>query len=304
MPQSRTSLFLAFLLCANLLLAGCAGSQPEPTSTSATTTTTSPPAPVYELVVRIVEETANGKPIPEAEVYVVGANSEAGKDPSQLPASLATDENGEVRIRSREPTTLWVQAFGPGQGRGWTREGATVHVGPNVTAEASMVVEGRTLILPLLRSMLEFTVQGSWSTARASPNPPGNATPATVAFAVPLNQDATLAQAYWERLTEAQVVMNWTQAAGYADLVAGIAWGNGTPVLGSDDVQLPGPCNCDESYGGPAPAGDRSTGLHVVAATNRALVGDVTLTFTGTLTFDGRVPEGLAKPACYPMLTC
>jgi hypothetical protein len=295
----------AVLLALAILLAGC-GAPADDAATTSSSTTTRPPPPRYPLTVRVVQETVDGPPIAQADVWIVDANSSAIGDPASLPPSILTDAAGEAHTVYRSPATVLLQVFGPGDGKGWTREGLRVEVGANVTAPAGWTVENRTLVVPLLRSA--FTVQrnASWSTAHATPNPPGNATPASLAVPLSLGLSPALEEAYVARISYVRLTLDWCNTAtAYADLAAGLAWGNTTAgVVGEDAVEAPGPFCRSTLYSGPPPAGDRSKGLHVVAVTNRAVVGDIKLAFTAELQFSGVVPEGLAKPPCYPMLPC
>lgn len=252
-----------------------------------------------------MQETVGGAPIAQADVWIVEANSSVG-DPGSLPPPILTDASGEAHTVYRSPATILLQVFGPGDGKGWTREGLRVEVGANVTAPPGWTVENRTLVVPLLRSA--FTVQrnASWTTAHATPNPPGNATPASLAVPLPLGLPPAQEEAYVARISHVRLTLNWCNTAtAYADLAAGLAWGNTTAVVvGEDAVEAPGPFCRSTLYSGPPPAGDRSQGLHVVAVTNRAVVGDIKLAFTAELQFSGIVPEGLAKPPCYPIVPC
>lgn len=301
----RVRAWAAASVLAMMLFAGCGGKSETTTSTTGTTSTYTPP-PIYALKVRIVSETADGPPIEKAEVYAVAANSTAAKDPSLMPGSLTTDPRGEARAIFRTPETLFVQAFGPGDGAAWTREGMLVRLGTNVTSDRPLRIDNGTLVLPLLHAALDVAAEGTWTTSHATPNPPGNATPAFIAFPLPIVPDAALSAAYLNRLTRADVTLRWANTENnFADLAVGLSWGNGSAeVVGPDGVQTPVPASWSESYSGPVPAGDRAKGLYVVAVTNKAVVGDVALHFTARLHFTGEVPDGLAKPPCYPMARC
>lgn len=297
---------IALLLLATVL-AGCGG--PSDATTTSTSTSTFTPPPTYPVTIRVVAETMDGPPIEMAEVYLVEADSTAANDPSLLPPSLFADKNGEVRTVLREPDTLFVQAFGPVDGTGWTREGLRLEVGENVTTEGgegSWTIVNRTLVLPLMKSSRAFQVNGSWTTAHAEPNPPGNATPAAVSFPVSLGLEPGLERAYLDRATRVELELRWCNSAtSFADLAAGVAWGPaGVPMRGDDQLQTPGIGCWTEGYDGPLPAGDRTLELSVLALTHKAVVGDVSLEFKGKLRFTGVVPEGLAKPPCYPMAPC
>ncbi|HUR60810.1 MAG TPA: hypothetical protein VM286_00395 [Candidatus Thermoplasmatota archaeon] len=279
----RSTFLAVAMLC--LLLAGCGEKAVAPEPVHPTQ-----PAPVYRLLVRIVQETPDGAPIRDAEVYAV-PESEASPDPAKLPAPRFADDRGEVAFQFPQPVTLLVQAFGPGKGGGgWTREGMRLEVGDTVSSDRGLRVDGHAVTLPLLRAERAFLLNATWGNAAATVAPNGSIVPAQARF--PLD----LGEPYQGRLASIRMDLAWQQTPeAFGDLYAGLARGDGAPVRGTDVPQAPTPGSAHESVGGLPPG----TGpLRAVAITDKAVVGMLGLRFTGTMRFEGWYPAVLPAPTC------
>ncbi|HUR62968.1 MAG TPA: hypothetical protein VM241_00650 [Candidatus Thermoplasmatota archaeon] len=275
-----------------LLLAGCL--HPDPPAPAPTVSLAPPPS--YPLTLRLVRETADGPPLPDAEAYLV-PQEEASPDPGKLPVPRFADDRGLVSVVFSKPTTLLVQAFGPGkQGGGWTREGMTVQVGDAVATDRGLRVEGRTVTLPLLRAQLPFSVNASWGPAQASLAPNGSVVPARQAFDLPVPAP------YAGRLASAKLDLSWAQGpTAFGDLYAGLSRG-GAILAGPDKTQVPLP-NAHETEsveGSPQGTGP----LQAVALSNSAVQGTLALHLAGTLRFAGDWPRALPLPSCFAMEAC
>lgn len=275
------------LAVTSLVLAGCSEKAlpPEPTHLVQ-------PAPVYRLLLRVTQETPQGAPLRDAEVYAV-PEAEAMANPDKLPAPRFADDRGEVALQFPAPVTLLVQAFGPGKGGGgWTREGMRLEVGDKVAVtDRPLPVDGRTVTLPMLHAQRTFVLNATWGNAAASVAPNGSVVPAQQRF--PFD----LAEPYASRLASVRMDLAWQQTPqGFGDLYAGLARGSGPAVRGADNPQAPTPGAAKESVSGLPPG----TGpLQAVALTDKAVVGMLGLQFTGTLRFDGQFPALLPVPACF-----
>ncbi|MEA3143284.1 MAG: hypothetical protein QOG31_608 [Thermoplasmata archaeon] len=292
-PPTAMALVRWALAATFLLLSGCV----EPNVPPASTLTTHAPPPAYHLTLRLVRETADGAPLPDAEAYLV-PQEEAPSDPSRLPVPRFADDQGLVSVVYAKPVTLLVQAFGPGkQGGGWTREGMTVQVGDTVTTDRGLRVEGRTVTLPLLRAQLPFSVNATWGPAMARLAADGSTAPAEARFEVPVPAP------YAERLASARLELEWAQAPdAFGDLYAGLARGRGAVLAGSDSRQVPVPGSLEREGAEGSPEGGGP--LQAVALTGSAVQGTLWLHFTGTLRFAGDWPRALPLPSCFAVEAC
>jgi hypothetical protein len=268
----------AALALAVLLLAGCA--EPDAPDSPPPIPSTPPPAqPEYTLTLRVSEEAPDGPPLAGAEVEAYPMDA-AGKPGPGVGRVTAAD--GTVRFSFREPTALALRAWLPG----WTREGALVAVGPDVSSGDALVSE-RDLFLPLYRAELAVAASSALATSTAFDSAPALA-------------DLPVPRAYLDRLAGADVAVRWDETpTRRADLAAGLAWDGRVAVQGEPSGLAPAPGAREATWSGDlAPAGGR---LSAAAVLNSAAVGDVPLAFEVALRFAGREPEGLLAPChCGP----
>ncbi|MHB8632397.1 MAG: hypothetical protein ACYDBQ_00320 [Thermoplasmatota archaeon] len=280
---------MRWILLALLLLAGCtqppAPIPPKPVL-----------APVYDVTILVVQEPA-AAPFPGAEIYVVPQNQ-----PDHAPFPLLADGPGMAHMAFPEPTGLLVQAIAPGPG--FTREGGTVQVGPNVTSD--LPVLGRTATIRLFPSKEAFHLHFTWGAAtQVQTN--GTLSPTWLSQAIPLPAEPALRALYLDRLYAAHLVLSWQNGAtSDADLSVGLGWqGQGIWVEGQDHLDLPGPGAHTETFDGVLPANRTraaDSALDALAITRHPIVGQVEADLQGTLSWAGRVPANLAAPPCWPGL--
>ena len=283
-------LLVASLTLLMVLAAGCGGPSGAPDPT--------PPSPVqqeakkYEATVVVTQETPSGKPL-QATVMAVPLREDGTLGAME---TRGTDTQGAVRFTFSEPTTLLVRAHAP---KGWTTEGARIHIDDNVAA-AGLTVSDRDVFLPLYRDSLAFAVQHSWSTVVADQGMAAM----TVA---PLDFPEGLQQAYLSRLSDAKVAVTWTDSpqGRAATIAAGLAW-DGAAWVEGEQTSAVGAGQRTATWDGDLPAerpADLDT-VHLQAAilTRSAVVGDVLFGVETTLTFGGKVPSEMPADPCALLL--
>lgn len=284
----RTAVALALLL-----LAGCAGPAEPPAPVPAETPEPSRPQE-YALTLRVSEETPDGPPLAGVEVEAYPLDR-AGQPLPGAAVGRTSGADGTVRFAFREPARLAVRA----SAAGWTREGAIVEVGPEVTS-SGVLVSDRDAFLPLYRSSLVLAASSSLMTSTVEPDPDGPLrSPATLAdLALP---DAARA-GYLARLSGADVAVRWDETPTQrADLAAGLAWDGEVWFQGEPSGFSPVPGTREATWSGELGAqGER---LSAAAILHTAAVGDVPLAFEATLRFSGFEPAGLPAP-CHSMAAC
>jgi hypothetical protein len=285
---------MRLLLCAAfvLLLAGC-DAPPHEASPEPTPSFTAAPAPTYEATIVVTEETPSGKPMQAVvQAFPRLASGGIGNGLAQ-----GTDTQGAARFSFHEPTTLLVRVLGP---KGWTQEGATVHIGSAVAAEG-VTVSDHDVFIPLFHERLALEVSHTWSTATAQANPDGSRTPARTV--VPLALPTGLELAYLQRLSDAAVQATWMDGTqGHAaTLAAGFAW-DGAPWVVGEETSPFELGSRSATWDGDIPA-DRpvdlgNAHLQAMLATSTAVVGDILVDLDVGLAFGGLVPAGLPPASC------
>lgn len=285
----RSPLLVVALL---VLLAGCNsprnGAPAEPTPTIAPAA-----APTYDVAVVVTQETPSGKPLQATvQAFPLLASGGIGNGLSQ-----PTDTTGTARFSFHEPTTLLVRAVGP---KGWTMEGAQVHIGNAVAAEG-VTVSDRDVFLPLFRDRIDLAVEHAWSTVVAERGADGSTTPART-FA-PLALPAGLESAYLARLSDAAVQATWMDGTdGHAaTLSVGLAW-DGVPWVEGPESSAAEVGTRSVAWDGDLPAGRpvdlANAHLQAMLGTTTAVVGDILVDVDASLAFGGFTPAGLPPATC------
>ncbi len=294
---------LQFALLSALLMSGCASiSAPSP----ATEPAVAPPAPPsYEVTIRVMQEAADGAPLPAAEVIAVRAD-QVPTEPARVPAGRMADFGGAVRFLYSEPTDIVVQVLPPSfEGKAWTREGARIHVGDEVTSDGGLIVSEREVFIPLYRTSLRFEGNATLMQGLPDLGPDGSfqARLATAPLAFP---DGARRAPYLSRLDAAVVHVRWDEAAGeFAELAAGLAWGATLWAEGEPTQFSPVPGPREATFEGKLPADGRpvdETPLEAAAVTRMPIVGDAGLSFDVTLKFLGQAPPEFPPPPCFGTL--
>lgn len=282
-------MLLAVALVA-LTLAGCSAPkhatpvEPSPTVVA---------APRYEATIVVTQETPGGKPLQAiVQGYPLLASGGIGNGLAQ-----GTDTQGAARFSFREPTTLLVRVVGP---KGWTMEGATVHIGTAVAAEG-VLVSDHDVFVPLFRDRLDVATQHAWSTAIAQPSGDGSREPARTYAGLALPEGLELV--YLQRLSGAALQASWMDDAdGHAaTLAVGLAWDGRPWVDGAESAPTEvGPHRAvwDGDLPADRPADLADAHLQAMLSTTTAIVGDVLVDIEGTLSFGGIAPAGLPPATC------
>ncbi|HET6398546.1 MAG TPA: hypothetical protein VFH47_03220 [Candidatus Thermoplasmatota archaeon] len=296
---------LPVLLAAGLALAGCGspGAVPVASPPQASchegapapgedVASCAPTVPRHVLRVRVTGG-PGGSLLPGAEVYAVPAQQV--RDVASLGVGRYTDEAGEAGFLFEGEQDLLVLVLGPRSTK-WAPEAVRVRVGAEVQGE-EVLVEGRTVVVPLLLSEVVFQAAGEWGPVLAS----DVGAPAAATFPADLGVPPAVACKYLERAKRAEVRLAWTNTpSSLGDLYAGIAWdgavASATPQADPSKAVALGPREAAHAAEAAPPA--PCAPFEAAALTDRAIHGTLQLTFSGRLLFEDGVPDGVPLPTC------